>query len=120
MSLRVLAVDDDPTTCEIRTALEPKGFVVHTADDGADAIDLLDAMSPDVIFAGINLPRMGGIGFIDAVRGRQDHRKTPILVMTAETETDLKLQAREAGATGWIAKPLEPAKLLQALQMVAG
>ncbi|MEL6240511.1 MAG: response regulator [Pseudomonadota bacterium] len=120
MSLRVLAVDDDSTTCDIRTALEPKGFVVHTADDGADAIDLLNDVSPDVIFAGINLPRMDGIGFIDAVRKSRGHGKTPILVMMTGTEPELKLRAREAGATGWIAKPLEPAKLIQALHMVAG
>lgn len=121
MSLQVLAVDDSRTMRDmIRFTLEPAGFIVHTADDGIHGTEVLSAIEPDVIITDINMPRMDGFGFIDAVRERDDHRSTPILVLTTEAAPELKQRARAAGATGWIVKPFDPAKLVKALQMVAG
>ncbi|MEL6449893.1 MAG: response regulator [Pseudomonadota bacterium] len=121
MSLEILAVDDSRTMRNmIRLALEPAGFVVHTADDGVHGTEVLDGIAPDVIITDINMPRLDGFGFIDAVRDRSNHRTTPILVLTTEAAPELKLRARAAGATGWIVKPFDPMKLVKALQMVAG
>jgi len=121
MSLHVLAVDDSRTMRDmIRLALEPAGFTVHTADDGVHGTEVLSQTAPDVIITDINMPRMDGFGFIDAVRENSDHLSTPILVLTTEAAPELKMRARAAGATGWIVKPFDPAKLVKALQMVAG
>ncbi len=121
MTLEVLAVDDSRTMRDmIRLALEPVGFKVHTADDGVHGTEVLDGIAPDVIITDINMPRMDGFGFIDAVRAQTDHRTTPILVLTTESAAELKNKARSAGATGWIVKPFDPAKLIKALRMVAG
>lgn len=121
MSLEVLAVDDSRTMRDmIRLALEPLGFTVHTADDGVHGVEVLEGLAPDVIITDINMPRMDGFGFIDAVRNQDSHRATPILVLTTESATELKSKARKAGATGWIVKPFDPVKLVKALQMVAG
>ena len=121
MSLEVLAVDDSRTMRDmIRLALEPQGFTVHTADDGVHGVEVLEGLEPDVIITDINMPRMDGFGFIDAVRSQDTHRATPILVLTTESAAELKTKARAAGATGWIVKPFDPAKLIKALHMVAG
>ncbi|PJE25885.1 two-component system, chemotaxis family, response regulator CheY [Pseudooceanicola antarcticus] len=121
MSLKVLAVDDSRTMRDmIRMALMPAGFDVHLAEDGVHGIEVLDGLEPDAIITDINMPRMDGFGFIDAVRDQAEHRATPILVLTTESAPELKMRAREAGATGWIVKPFDPAKLVKALQMVAG
>ncbi len=121
MSLTILAVDDSRTMRDmIRMALMPAGFTVHLAEDGVHGIEVLDGIEPDAIITDINMPRMDGFGFIDAVRDQDDHRATPILVLTTESAPELKMRAREAGATGWIVKPFDPAKLVKALQMVAG
>ena len=121
MTLEILAVDDSRTMRDmIRLALMPAGFNVHTADDGVHGIEVLDGLEPDAIITDINMPRMDGFGFIDAVRGQDKHRATPILVLTTEAAPELKARAREAGATGWIVKPFAPNKLIKALHMVAG
>jgi two-component system chemotaxis response regulator CheY len=121
MSLEILAVDDSRTMRDlIRLALEPAGFTVHTADDGVHGVEVLEGLQPDAIITDINMPRMDGFGFINAVRTQDDHRATPILVLTTEAAPELKVRARSAGATGWIVKPFDPAKLIKALQMVAG
>ncbi|WP_299875600.1 response regulator [uncultured Sulfitobacter sp.] len=121
MTLEVLAVDDSRTMRDmIKMALLPAGFTVHTADDGVHGIEVLEGLEPDAIITDINMPRMDGFGFIDAVRDQDQHRATPILVLTTEAAPELKQRARTAGATGWIVKPFDPEKLVKALHMVAG
>lgn len=121
MTLRILAVDDSRTMRDmIRLALMPAGFTVHTADDGVHGVEVLEGIEPDAIITDINMPRMDGFGFINAVRKQDRHKATPILVLTTEAAPELKARAREAGATGWIVKPFDPQKLVKALHMVAG
>ena len=121
MTLEILAVDDSRTMRDmIRLALLPAGFTVHTADDGMHGLEVLDGISPNAIITDINMPKMDGFGFIEAVRKEDSYRATPILVLTTEAEPKLKQRARDAGATGWIVKPFDPNKLVKALQMVTG
>ncbi len=121
MTTRILAVDDSPTIrALVSKALRNAGFDVFLAVDGVDGVGALSEADPHLIITDINMPRMDGFGFIDAVRGQDKHRATPILVLTTESAPELKMRARNAGATGWIVKPFDPAKLIKALQMVAG
>lgn len=121
MSMSILAVDDSRTMRDmIRLALLPAGFIVHTADDGLHGVEVLADIMPDAIITDINMPRMDGFGFIDAVRRQIEHRATPILVLTTEAAPEMKMRARSAGATGWIVKPFDPEKLVKALKMIAG
>ncbi len=121
MTLEILAVDDSRTMRDmIRLALSSAGFKVHTAEDGVNGVEVLDGIQPDAIITDINMPRMDGFGFINAVRTQEKHRATPILVLTTEAAPELKARARDSGATGWIVKPFDPEKLVKALKMVAG
>ncbi len=123
MSLNILAVDDSRTIRDmLKMALAQAGFETSLAEDGMHGIEVLDGMTtpPDAIITDINMPRMDGFGFIEAVRAKDAHRATPILVLTTESAPELKARARSAGATGWIVKPFDPEKLVRALQTVAG
>jgi len=121
MTLEVLAVDDSRTMRNmIRMALNSDDFAVHTADDGLHGLEVLEGLAPDAIITDINMPRMDGFGFIDAVRQQSKHKATPILVLTTESADELKTRARDAGATGWIVKPFDPEKLIKVLNTVAG
>lgn len=121
MNISVLAVDDSRTMRDmIKLALLPEGFEVEVAEDGEHGLEVLDGIEPDVIITDINMPRLDGFGFIDAVRSRADTKTTPILVLTTESSDDLKMRARNAGATGWIVKPFAQDKLVRALRTVAG
>ncbi|MEM6539011.1 MAG: response regulator [Pseudomonadota bacterium] len=121
MKISVLAVDDSRTMRDMITlALTTEGFDVELAEDGVHGLEVLDGTEPDVIITDINMPRLDGFGFIDAVRLRDDTKTTPILVLTTESSADLKMRARKAGATGWIVKPFAQEKLVRALRMVTG
>ncbi|MDV7145721.1 response regulator [Tropicimonas sp. TH_r6] len=121
MSLSILAVDDSRTIRDmLNLALCQAGFSTSLAEDGVHGLEVLDGLRPDAIITDINMPRLDGFGFIEAVRGQDEHRATPILVLTTESAPELKSRARAAGATGWIVKPFDPVKLVRALHMVAG
>ncbi len=122
MGLQVLAVDDSRTMRDmLRLALTGAGIETHLAEDGVHGLEVLEEIDrPDAIITDINMPRMDGFGFIQAVRAREDTRTIPILVLSTESAAELKSRAREGGATGWIVKPFDPAKLVKALNMVAG
>jgi len=119
MSMTVLAVDDSRTIRDmLKLALHDAGITLHLAEDGVHGLEVLEDIEPDAIISDINMPRLDGFGFIEAVRGQNKHRATPILVLTTESAPELKARARAAGATGWIVKPFDPVKLVKALNMV--
>ena len=122
MSLSILAVDDSKTMrAMIALTLNAAGMTTTLAEDGVHGVETLEAMEPpDAIISDINMPRLDGFGFIEAVRAREAFKGTPILVLTTESGADLKARARSAGASGWIVKPFDPEKLVRALKMVAG
>ena len=121
MTKVVLTVDDFRTMRDmLRLALSEAGHTVVQADDGVHGVEVLNQTPDvDVIITDINMPRMDGFGFIDHVRRNPRNKVTPILVLTTESEPAKKQRARDAGATGWIVKPFDPAKLLAAIRRVS-
>jgi two-component system chemotaxis response regulator CheY len=100
-------------------ALSTQGFEVAQAEDGLAALDWLALNEVDVVITDINMPRLDGFGLIERLRGGSRHRDRPILVLTTESSDEKKARAREAGATGWIVKPFDAAKLVAAVRRVA-
>jgi len=120
MSKIILTVDDSRTMRDmLRLALVQAGYEVVQAEDGVHGLEVLAGSNPDVIVTDINMPRMDGFGFIEGVRADAKHRAIPILVLTTESDSDKKNRARQAGATGWIVKPFDPVKLVEAIRRVA-
>jgi two-component system, chemotaxis family, chemotaxis protein CheY len=120
MSIKVLAVDDSRTMRDmLRLALTEAGFDVSLAEDGVDGLEVLKGIAPQVIITDINMPNMDGFGFIENVRKTEKDRATPILVLTTESAAELKMRAKDAGATGWIVKPFDKEKLVSAIKRVA-
>jgi|ERR1700722_9595194 two-component system, chemotaxis family, chemotaxis protein CheY len=120
MSTTVLTVDDSRAMRDmLRHSLLAAGFRVLQAEDGLHGLEMLETEMPDVIVTDINMPRMDGFGFIEAVRRNEARRSMPVLVLTTEVDVEKKNRARVAGATGWIVKPFDPVKLVEAIRRVA-
>jgi len=118
--MNILTVDDSRTMRDmLRMALVKAGFNVVAAVDGEHGLEVLGEHGADVIITDINMPRLDGFGFIERVRETEAHRATPILVLTTESDLEKKDRARRAGATGWIVKPFNPDKLVEAIRKVA-
>jgi two-component system chemotaxis response regulator CheY len=119
MAKTILIVDDSESIREIVSfTLENEGHNVLVGEDGKDALKHLGKGPIDLIITDLHMPVMNGIEFIKSVRGNEDHKSTPILFLTTESQTSKKMEAKEAGATGWIIKPFVPAKLIEAINKV--
>ena len=121
MSLKILTVDDSRTMRDmLNLALVNAGYTVTQAVDGMHGLEVLRAADPpDVIVTDINMPKLDGFGFIESVRKDPRFLGIPILVLTTESSPEKKNRARQAGATGWIIKPFDPIKLVEAIRRVA-
>ncbi len=119
-NLRILTIDDSKTMRDmLMLTLADAGFDVIQAVDGKDGVDLLERENVDVVITDINMPRMDGYEVVRQLRARPEHKTTPILVLTTESEAEKKNIAREAGATGWLVKPFDPERLVATVRKVA-
>ena len=116
---KVLVVDDSPSIrALISGLLESMGHIPLLAEDGQKALELANAETVDLIVTDLNMPRLGGIGLITALRSRRKYANTPILVLT--TELALQKAAMQAGATGFGVKPLDEGRFRKAIDRLIG
>lgn len=121
MTRRVMTVDDSVSIRQmIVETLEDVNFDVLEAEDGQDAMDLLEKESVDLVITDLNMPRMDGIELIKKIRNNPDHRFIPIIMLTTESAREKKEMGRNAGATGWIVKPFDAESLLRVVKKVIG
>jgi len=119
-NIRILTIDDSKTMRDmLMLTLVDAGFDVIQAVDGKDGVDMLERENVDVVITDINMPRMDGYEVVRQLRARPEHKTTPILVLTTESEAEKKNIAREAGATGWLVKPFDPERLVATVRKVA-
>jgi len=106
-SARLLVVDDDMATRKaIRRVLEREGHRVLEAGDGAQALNLLGT-APDLILLDVTMPKMGGLQFLERLRADPSYAAVPVIMVTGSDGKSERLQAVEAGANDFIAKPFD-------------
>src|SRR5882724_1991786 len=110
---KILLVEDDPQAVGI---LEPilisKGFSVTIARDGIEGLEKVRLVSPDIMLLDITMPRMDGIEVCRQVKEDNALRLTPIIMMTALSDFEKKLEALEAGADDFLNKPYNTVELV--------
>lgn len=100
---KILVVEDDPAISNlIRTTLETQEYQYHTARTGSGALMEVVSYTPDVIILDLGLPDMDGVEIIKKVRTWSN---TPIIVVSARTEDQDKVEALDAGADDYLTKP---------------
>jgi hemerythrin-like metal-binding protein len=109
---RVLIVDDDPLNLEIaKSVLEDVGMRVDTANDGIQAIQKISETEYAVILMDMQMPNLDGLAATQQIRRLPNHRKTPVLAMTANVFSDDRARCLAAGMNDFIAKPYTPEEL---------
>lgn len=118
MSKLILVVDDSQTMLmSLKMNLEMNGYKVETATNGEEGLNKIKAgLNPNLIITDINMPVMNGLEFIREVR--KVLRFTPILILTTESESSKKEEAKKLGATGWLIKPVSGNDLIKVIQRV--
>ncbi|KAA5603810.1 response regulator [Roseospira marina] len=118
----ILLVDDSPTIlASVGQLLERTGYKVTTAKHGEEACALVDGgLTANIVITDQNMPGMSGIDLIRTLRKKAGYRFTPMLVLTTETQQVKREEAKAAGATGWLVKPVAPDQLAAVLKKVSG
>jgi two-component system chemotaxis response regulator CheY len=121
-ALKVLVVDDQASVRQMtRIALEKLGIrMIHEAPNGQVALATILAQPVDVIISDYNMPEMDGVGLLRAVRGHQQIRKVPFILVTGRGDRELVVKAAQAGVNNYIVKPFDEATLRQKLEAVLG
>ena len=115
----ILAVDDSASMRKmVSFTLTGAGYHVVEAVDGQDAFEKAQSHSIDLVLTDQNMPRMDGISLTKKLRENPKFKSTPILILTTESSDQMKQAGRAAGATGWLVKPFDPARLIEVIQKV--
>ncbi len=104
--LVLVADDDDMQQFLMRETLEAEGFAVKVVGDGAAALEAVSTHRPDVVILDVVMPVMDGYAACAALRARPDSVQLPIVMVTGQEDLDSIKRAYDAGATDFIAKPL--------------
>ncbi|MGV7030693.1 response regulator [Methylobacterium symbioticum] len=117
----ILLVDDSPTILSSMSGiLTRSGYATEQAVSGEDALAKVRAgLAPGLVITDFHMPGINGVQLIQELRKLAPTRFVPMLVLTTESQPEKRDEARKAGATGWLVKPVQPDKLLQVIKQVA-
>ncbi|MGH2925528.1 MAG: response regulator transcription factor [Solirubrobacterales bacterium] len=107
---RVLVVEDDAEIADVlRRTLRQEGHEVRSAADGVAALEVAEEFVPDLVILDLGLPKLDGVEVCRRLRSESD---APILILTARTQTDDRVEGLDSGADDYLVKPFERQELL--------
>ncbi|MDQ6790933.1 MAG: response regulator [Candidatus Dormibacteraeota bacterium] len=111
--VRVLFVEDDPAVAQMyRLKLELDGYAVEIATDGEQAVAKAMAEPPDIVFLDIRLPKLDGLGVLEALRAQRQTRQIPVVILSNYSEGELIERGLKLGALEYLIKSqTTPAKV---------
>ncbi len=119
MPRKAITIDDSASMRQmVRLTLKQSGFDVLEAENGQAALDMLKTTQVDLVICDVNMPILNGIETTRRLRAMPNYKRTPIVLLTTESEDSKKMAGRQAGATGWIIKPFQPMQLQKVVQRV--
>lgn len=117
MSRRVMLVEDEPNIAEaIRFLLVRDGWHVDTHADGADAVEVISAASPDLVILDVMLPGKSGMEILTDLRAHEDLKGLPVLMLTARGQSRDRDMAEKAGVSRFMTKPFSNTEVLTAVR----
>lgn len=117
----ILLVDDSPTLLmSMASVLERSGYAVAKAASGEEGLEKIrTAAAPfSLVITDYNMPGINGVEMVRQARRLPSGRFTPMLLLTTESEQRKRDEAKAAGATGWLVKPVPSDKLIQVIKQV--
>ncbi|MBN2550140.1 MAG: response regulator [Anaerolineales bacterium] len=113
----ILIVEDHDILREgLRILLETEGFKVMSAPHGLRALELMDAVSPDLILSDISMPEMDGFEFYNAVRLRPEWVTIPFIYLTARGERNDVFASKKLGVEDYLVKPVDRQELIATIR----
>jgi DNA-binding NarL/FixJ family response regulator len=110
---QLLLIDDDPNLILlVKDYLEFRGYQVVTAENGQEALDVLQKETPDMIICDVMMPQMDGYSFVEHVRKDPRTSWIPVLFLSAKGQSQDRVKGLNTGADVYMVKPFEPEELV--------
>ena len=110
---KILMIDDDVLVTEIiGTVLRNHGFRFESAANGIEGLEKARDLHPDLILLDISMPRMDGFQACRKLKEDPSNRKIPVVMLTASSERQSRIQALESGANDFLSKPVDSTELV--------
>lgn len=114
---KILIVDDEPSMVEyLQLEMEKLGYATVTAGNGREALDKVAAESPDLILMDVRMPVMDGLTACRILKGDEETRLIPIVILTALDGIEDRIKGIERGADDYLAKPINRRELITRVQ----
>ena len=118
---KILVVDDQRAIRSMfKAILATTPHETDFAEDGAIAYNAAKGITYDLILADMMMPNMDGVELTQKLRQLSKYHQTPIYIVSSSTSDEKKAQAREAGANGWVLKPVTPERVLKLVGKTIG
>ena len=115
---RILVVEDTPANIQTLTAiLKEKGYQLSVATNGRQALEVIEKVHPDLVLMDVMMPEMDGYETMRRIRGNPRFRMLPIIALTAKAMKGDREKCLEAGASDYVAKPVNTEQLLSLVRM---
>ena len=116
--VRVLLVEDDPSVAQMyKLKLELDGYHVDVAPDGVKALEMAHTALPDIVFLDIRLPKLDGLGVLEALRDDPETEPLPVVILSNFNEQELVERGARLGALDHLIKSqMTPAKLVSGIE----
>jgi DNA-binding NarL/FixJ family response regulator len=112
-SNQLLLIDDDPNLILlVKDYLEFRGYQVTTAENGREALEILEKSLPDLIICDVMMPEMDGYAFVEKVRQNNRTNWIPVMFLSAKGQSQDKVKGLNTGADVYMVKPFEPEELV--------
>ncbi|HEY9838406.1 MAG TPA: response regulator transcription factor, partial [Vampirovibrionales bacterium] len=114
---RLLLIDDDPNLILlVKDYLEFRGYEVTTAENGREALEILEKEMPDMIICDVMMPEMDGYAFVEQVRKDPRTNWIPVLFLSAKGQSQDRVKGLNTGADVYMVKPFEPEELVSQVE----
>ena len=116
METTVLIIEDEKNISDLlKLYLKKEGYTVETAADGSEGLQMFRSLKPDLVLLDLMMPVMDGWAVCKAIRAES---QTPVIMLTAKSETDDKVTGLKIGADDYITKPFEMKEVLARIEAV--
>ena len=116
MAKTILVVDDSAVIRQtVGLALKSAGYEVIEACDGKDGLSKLGGQKINLIISDVNMPNMDGITMVEELKKDPANKFTPVIMLTTESQADMKAKGKAAGVRAWVVKPFQPPQMLDAV-----
>jgi len=112
----LLAEDERNVILGVRTCLDAVGYQIEIVEDGDEALNSIRKERPDLILLDLLMPKVDGFEVLKEVKGNDETKDIPIIVLTAKAEEEDRQRAMDLGADSYMTKPFKPQELWDLLK----